>query len=562
MGEFPWITDETREFLAGGYLSPGETPESRLEDIANTSSDIFLEMGATHLQAELFRHELLHSLRNNHFSLSSPIWSNFGKARGLPISCFGSHVDDTLDSILQTSHEIGMMSKFGGGTAAFFGDVRGRGAPITDNGYSEGAVHFMRLYDTVQQVSRQGQTRRGATAVYLPVDHPDIMEFLDIRDDGNPIQQLSPAVTVPEGWMQSMLNGDKDKRRVWARVLERRSESGMPYIFFDDNANDKTSPYFDSKYKVRHSQLCSEIMLPTSTDESFVCCLASMNVATYDSWAESTAVGTLTIFLDTVIEEFLRKIEDDPERYRGLERARRFAENHRAIGIGQFGYHTYLQERGIPFGSLRATGITRTISREIQRESYKMSESLGDMLGRPPVAEELGLARRNVTTTAIAPTTSSAFIHGQVSQSIEPIRSNYYIRGLAKSTTVYKNPVLKQVLAEKYDADNDTVWDSILIHDGSVQHLDFMDEHDKEVFKTFAEISQLDVIVQASVRQQFIDQGQSLNLMIHPDTPAKDIHELHVEAWKRGIKSLYYQHSYSAAQEYNRDLMNCTSCQG
>lgn len=559
---FEWVTPETEAFLRGGYLLPGETAVERVKDIAY-HADLVLSgqrlakptRNSAPAYIEKFMGKFFEYMGRGFYSLASPIWSNYGRTRGLPISCFGSHISDTMDSILSTSHEIGMMSKYGGGTAAYFGDVRPRGTPITDNGTSNGSVHFMRLYDTLQSVTRQGSTRRGSTAVYLPIDHGDIDEFLNIRDDGNPIQQLSFAVTIPEGWMQSMLDGDKEKRRLWARVIQRRSESGMPYIFFEDNANNETSPYHGSKYRIRHSQLCAEIMLPTSEEESFVCCLSSMNMAKYDEWKDTDAVEVLTVFLDTVIEEFISAGRDVP----GLGRAIKFAERHRAIGIGVLGLHTYLQENMIPFGSVLANTISKQASQLIQAKSYAASEALGDLLGVPEVAKELGLHRRNVTTTAIAPTTSSAYILGQVSQSVEPLLSNHFIKGLAKSTEVFRNPTLRRVLAQ-HQRDTEEVWQDILRNDGSVQHLDFLSDLEKDVFRTAAEISQLDIIVMAADRQAYIDQGQSINLFIHPSATPRQVSDLHIEAWKRGLKTLYYQHSSSAAQAFNRDLLTCTAC--
>lgn len=560
---FEWVTPQTEATLRGGYLLGDETAVSRVRDVAY-HSDLVLagmmqEKGNAYSSAPTyvreFREKFFKYMGLGFYSLASPIWANYGRARGLPISCFGSHVSDTLDSILSTAREIGMMSKYGGGTAAYFGDVRGRGKPITDNGFSEGSVHFMQLFDTIQNVTRQGSTRRGSTAVYLPIDHGDILEFLNIREPKNPIQQLSYAVTIPEGWMQAMLDGDKDKQRLWLRVMQRRGESGMPYIFFEDNANDETSPYHGSEYRVRHSQLCAEIMLPTSEEESFVCCLSSMNMAKYDEWKDTDAVEVLTVFLDTVIEEFLAAGSSIP----GLERAVRFAERHRAIGIGILGFHTYLQENMIPFGSILANTLSKQASQAIQAKSYAASTELGRILGVPAVANQLGLNRRNTTTTAIAPTQSSSYILGQVSQSIEPLLSNHFIKGLAKTTEVFRNPTLTKVL-QTYSKDTPEVWQDILHNDGSVQHLDFLTPLEKDVFKTAGEISQLDIVVMAADRQQYIDQGQSLNLFIHPSATVKDISDLHIEGWKRGLKTFYYQHSNSAAQAFNRDLLICSAC--
>lgn len=300
---------------------------------------------------------------------------------------------------------------------------------------------------------------------------------------------------------------------------------------------------------------CSEIMLPSNEDESFVCCLSSMNLAKWDEWKDTNAVEVLIYFLDAVMEEFIRKSADLP----GLRRAHRFAKNHRALGLGALGWHSLLQQKFIPFGSLIANSLNNHIFRHINEATNRASNALAVAYGQAPVAAELRLGRRNTTLMAVAPTASSSFILGQVSPSIEPLHSNYHIKGLAKTTHVYRNPELEKFL-EELGMNNAETWASILRNDGSVQHLDIPDDA-KEVFKTFAEISQLDIIVQAATRQQWIDQGQSLNLMIHPDTPARDISQLYIEAWERGLKSLYYQHSINAAQKYNRDLLNCTACE-
>lgn len=544
MSEFYWLTDESRAFLSRGYLLDGVTPEERIKEIAAHAQSL--------LPGIDFEEKFLSYMRKGWYSLSSPVWSNFGLERGLPISCFGSYVPDTMDGIMTTAAEVGMMSKYGGGTSAYFGHVRGRGAPITNNGFSEGSVNFMRLFNTLIDVSKQGSTRRGSMAAYLPIEHQDIEEFLEIRSDGNEIQNLFFGVTVTDDWMHSMIDGDRDKRRVWAKVLQRRTEVGLPYILFHDNANHNTiEPY---KGKILASNLCTEIMLPANEDESFVCCLSSMNLLHYDEWKHTDAVEILTYFLDAVMSEFITKSENLPY----LNKAHNFAKRHRALGVGVLGWHSYLQSQMIPFESILANNINISIFKHLKEASYRASEHLAKLYGEPEVMN--GYGRRNSTLLAVAPTTSSAFILGQVSQSIEPLKSNYYVKDLAKFTYTFKNPYLKAHLAS-IGQDTPEVWQSILEHDGSVQHLDFLDDHAKSVFKTFSEISQLDIITQAANRQTYIDQGQSLNVMIHPDTPTRDLNALYIEAWRRGVKSLYYQHSINAAQKFNRELLTCSNCE-
>lgn len=545
---YAWLNEQSRAFLSGGYLLPGVTPEQRLREIAERAEQLLPGMTG-------FADRFLDYLGRGWYSLASPVWANFGLERGLPISCFGSHVPDSMEGILGAAAEVGMMSKYGGGTSAYFGDLRGRGSPIRDNGQSEGAVNFMRLFDTLIDVTKQGATRRGSFAAYLPLDHSDAPEFLKIRSEGNPIQNLFFAVTVSDSWLEGMVAGDSEKRETWARVLQQRSEVGLPYILFTDNAN-RGAPdvYRERGLKVRSSNLCSEIMLPVAEDESFVCCLSSMNLLHFDEWHGTDAVELLVYFLDAVMSEFIEKSRELPH----LERAHRFAVRHRALGLGVLGWHSYLQSQFVPLGSLSAAGLNQRIFRAIREAADGASVELARRYGEPQLLE--GYGRRNATLMAVAPTTSSSFILGQVSQSIEPLRSNYYVRDLAKSVTTFRNPQLKELLVQR-GKDTPAVWRSILEHDGSVAHLDFLEDSEKSVFATFGEVSQLDLVIQAGQRQEFIDQGQSLNLMVHPDTPTRDLNALHLEAWRRGLKSLYYQHSVNAAQEFNRDLLTCTACE-
>ena len=447
-----------------------------------------------------------------------------------------------------------MMTKMGGGTSAYFGKLRARGSEIRDNGQSAGSVHQMQMFDKLITVVSQGKTRRGNFAAYLDIDHPDIMEFLTIRSEGSPIQDLSFGVCVPSQWLKEMKEGDAAKRKVWAKVLQIRSEFGFPYIQFTDNANNTVDVYKDKGMKIYASNLCSEIMLPSNEKESFVCCLSSMNLLHFDEWYQTDAVKLMVYFLDTVMEEFIEKASD----IKFMDRAVAFAKNHRALGLGRLGWHSYLQSKMIPFESLEAKMHNVKIAKYIHEESYKASAELAQMFGEPELLK--GYGRRNTTLNADAPTKSSAFILGQVSESNEPAKANYYIKDLAKIKYTVKNPYLEKLLEEKGQNTQD-VWNSILMNAGSVQHLEFLTDHEKLVFKTFAEISQREVIIQASQRQKYIDQGQSLNLMVHPSVPTKDVNSLMLEAEELGIKALYYQYSVNAAQAFTRDILNCVSCE-
>lgn len=556
--EFTWLNNHSRQFLAAGYLTEGATPEERIWEIAQHAEYL--------LQMPGFADKFYDYMSRGFFSLASPIWSNFGKKRGLPVSCFGSHIDDDMGSILYTQAEVGMMSKMGGGTSGYFGKVRHRGAPVKDNGEASGAVHIMQLFESMVDVVSQGSVRRGRFSPYLPIDHDDLMEFLEIGTEGNPIQQLTHGVTVSNAWMQEMIDGDPQKRTIWARVLQRRGEMGYPYIFFSDNANDgAVDVYKDQKHRIQASNLCTEIMLPSDNNWSFVCVLSSINLLHYEQWKDTDAVETMVCFLDAVITEFIEKLEayrdssdrDDQQTFLFMERAYNFAKENRAIGLGALGWHSLLQSKKAAFNSQTAYNLNHEIFKTIQERSYKASEQLAERFGEPKVLK--GYGRRNATLNAVAPTTSSAFILGQVSQSIEPIWSNVYVKDIAKIKVTIKNPYLMELLEEK-QKNTPEVWKNIRDQDGSVQHLDFLTDEEKEVFKTYAELDQLDIIYQAAARQPYIDQGQSLNIIVHPDMPTKDVNNIHVTAWKQGLKSLYYQHSMNAAQKFSQKKA-CVSCE-
>ena len=556
---FEWLNENSRKFLAAGYLGEGLCAEERIANIAKRAEGI--------LQMPGFADKFYYYMSEGYYSLASPVWSNFGKARGLPISCFGSHIDDDIGNILYTQSEVGMMSKLGGGTSGYFGKIRPRGAAIKNNGEASGAIHIMRLFESMVDVVSQGSVRRGRFSPYLPIDHADIMEFLEIGSEGNPIQELTHGVTVTNDWMQDMIDGDVEKRTVWAKVLQSRGEMGYPYIFFTDNANNGAADvYKDKKLPIYASNLCTEIMLPSNHDWSFVCVLSSINLLHYDKWKDTDAVQTMVYFLDAVITEFLEKLEsyknspdrEDQQTFLFMERAYNFAKENRALGMGTLGWHSLLQSKMLPFDSQQAYDLNSEVFKTLKEYSYKASEHLAEKFGEPELLK--GYGRRNATLNAIAPTTSSAFILGQVSQGIEPIWSNIYVKDIAKIKTTIKNPFLIKLLKEK-GMDTQEVWRDIRDRDGSVQHLDFLSENEKETFKTYSEIDQLVIIYQAANRQNHLDQGQSLNIIVHPDTPTKEINKIHITAWKLGLKSLYYQHSMNAAQKF-KQKKECASCEG
>jgi ribonucleoside-diphosphate reductase alpha chain len=533
-----WLNEDSRTFLSRGYIT--ESPEQRIKDVANTAE--------RYLKIEGFAKKFEDYMTRGFYSLSTPVWINFGKDKGLPVSCYGSNVDDTLDSILNGSREVGMMSKYGGGTSAFLGNIRARGTKISTGGTADGPVHYARLYDTTVDVCKQSEARRGACAVWLPVEHNDILEFLDIGTEGNPIQNLQYGVTVTDAWIAEMKAGDGDKRKIWAKIIQRRNEFGFPYIMFKDNSNNN-SPYKELGLDITASNLCSEIQLPTDSFNSFVCCLGSINLLHWDEIKATDAIEVYTMFLNAVMDEFVNKSYNMP----GMKRAWRFANDHRALGLGVLGYHSLFQSKLINFDSLQAKQLNYDIFSTLKEKSEAASRWLHDEKGYRSI--RTGYA--NTTLVAIAPTKSSSFILGQVSMGIEPIKSNYFIKDLAKSKTIYKNPFLIQEL-DKYGLNTPEVWEGILKRDGSVQHLDFPT---KEVFKSFVEISPKEIVLQAAQRQHFIDQSQSLNLMIHPSVSAKDINTLYLYAHEEGVKTLYYQFSQSSAQSFARDILECSSCE-
>jgi len=920
--KYYWLNKDSRKFLERGYLFEGETAEERIIDIAKSAEK--------YLGIDGFAEKFEEYMSRGFYSLSSPIWSNFGRERGLPISCFGSYIPDTMGGILGKLSEVGIMTKMGGGTSAYFGELRGRGESISSGGESTGSVHFMELYDKLMNVVSQGNVRRGSFAAYLPIDHLDIEEFLKIKGDGHEIQEMSIGVCVSNDWMRKMLDGDKEARKIWGLVIKKRFETGYPYIFFTDNVNDNAPQvYKDKGLKINHSNLCvtgdqrvvsslglltarelyeigeniqlfdnnnivnsspmrlieknadvfkitlengmshtitsyhkiavkdgisqkhdsfqevltknvacedlkigdsvaiqtnkglfgnnnmpkeafllglyqadgtqnkdfimidlwendfdlleevqsyhdyvcdkyntqksshnnreynnpqffdcvvqegsdskkrlcgkalkkalnfekgyvpdwiwssdeetqwqyirglyyadgtvfksksngepiqialasidrdflseiqiilanlgmqssirilrksgqsllpdgrgghkfyktadcyrliignkndalifnentkfldrknitiedreyrdntkkfykiqsieyvgkedvycvtvdsekhhwvcngfvthncSEIFLSNDEEESFVCDLSSLNLEKWDEIIETDAIEILTYFLDAVMTEFIDKTDG----ITFMEAPRRFAIRQRALGIGVLGWHSLLQSRMIPFESMDAKFLNLEIWKAIREKTDKATQELAKLFGEPELL--VGYGRRNTTTLAVAPTTSSSFILGQVSPSIEPLNSNYYVKNLAKGKFTYKNPYLISLLKEK-DMDTLEIWKDILIRGGSVQHLLFLSQEEKDVFKTFGEISQKEIIIQAAQRQKFIDQGQSLNMLISPNTKPKDVNELIIFAWEQGIKSLYYQRSSNPSQELARSILTCSSCE-
>jgi ribonucleotide reductase alpha subunit len=689
--DYYWLNSHSRLFLERGYLEPDVTPEQRIRQIADNAESI--------LKVKGFADKFEGYMKRGFYSLATPVWCNFGNKRGLPVSCFGSFVEDKMESILTKAAEVGIMSKMGGGTSGYFGDLRPRGTKISVGGESSGAVHFMEIFDKISEVISQGSARRGSFAAYMPIEHDDIEEFLRIRSEGHSIQNMSIGITVTDKFMKDLIDGDKDKRKIWAKVIQKRFETGYPYIMFVDTAN-KNAPkvYKDKKLKIKASNLCvspdtmlltregnlkigehegrrvevwngkqwsqttivktgedqkllrvaiigrefddydtetffrtnlkvteyhkfylkdgsevrasdlnpgdmlipftnpagrtfrpevleineeketsvtycvheplehkavfngiltgncSEIQLFSDEQHSFVCVLSSLNLLHWDEIVETDAVETMVMFLDSVCEEFIQKTEG----VKYMEAPRQFAMKQRALGLGALGWHSYLQSKMIAFESMEAKLKNAEIWKIVRERADKATEKMSEDYGEPELLK--GYGRRNVTTLAVAPTTSSSFILGQVSPSIEPLNSNYFVKNLAKGKFTYKNPYLKETL-KKYEKNDEDTWKTILVKGGSVQHLEFLTNEEKDVFKTFGEISQKEIVIQAAQRQKYIDQAQSLNLMIPPSTSPKDVNNLLIEGWEMGVKTFYYQRSANPAQELARSILTCSSCE-
>jgi len=550
MSKYDWYTPLSEVFMGRGYFHNNSTIQDRVEAIARNVGDRFKD--------EEIYSKVKDYIERGFYVLPSPVWSNVGAGRGSGISCFNTHFGDSIESIIRGNAEVGMLCKIGGGTSGYFGEVRSAGSPISTGGTTFGSAHFLQMPSTTKNVISQGNTRRGEFAGYQDITHGDIVEWLRINGEGSPLQRLPYGICVTDEWLKEMKAGDAEKRNIWALVLDSRNRTGFPYIFFTDNVNNGTvDVYKDKGIKIKSSNMCTEILLPSTDEESFVCNLIGMNLVKYDEWKNTDAVRIALYIADAVLSDFIDLHRDTPF----IERTVKFAERHRAIAIGASGYHSYLQSKMIPFESMEAKFENVKIFKSIQEQAYTASREMATKYGKPEMLADDKYDRRHTTLTAVAPNTSSSFIMGQQSQSIEPYVSNYYIKKSSNVKHAVRNPYL-EVLLEERGKNTVEVWESILKKDGSVKHLDFLSEQEKLVFRTFIEISQMEIIIQASARAKYIDQGQSLNLMIHPSTPTKDVNALILKAHELGVKTLYYQLGQNAAQEFARDVLSCEGCAG
>jgi ribonucleoside-diphosphate reductase alpha chain len=555
-GEAPsWMGEEGYVTLKGGYLFGPETPREMYVRVARAAS-IYYE------NSQYWEEKFFDAMWKNWLCPASPILSNMGLSRGFPISCNSIHVGDSVDSIFMKNHELAILSKNGAGVGIYLGDVRGRGASIKGNGKSEGIIPWAKVYDTTTLSVSQGSTRRGASAIYLPIEHLDIEEFINLRrpigDVNRRCLNINHGISISNDWMISMLGGDKKKRLLWQEILKARVETGEPYLFFSDHVNDANPETYKARdLKVVTSNICTEITLYTDPDHSFVCCLSSLNLVWWDEWKDSDLPNVAVRFLDAVLQEYIQKTEG----VLGMEASRRSAIKGRAIGIGVLGWHTLLQEMMLPFDGFEAMQLNSQIFRTIRKKSDEETGKLAIELGEPEWC--VGSGRRNTHCLAVAPTVSNSTISGGYSAGIEPISANVFSQKSAKGTFIRKNPTLEKLLSSR-DMNTSEIWVSINENNGSVQHLDCLSQDEKAVFLTAREINQHAIIKQAVQRQKWVDQGQSVNLFFGTNADPKYIHQVHVAAWEAGLKTLYYLRSEGVIKGDMafRSKDECLACEG
>jgi ribonucleoside-diphosphate reductase alpha chain len=583
--EFGWVlgvdypewgnTDVYCKTISKGYLLPGETPRDAYRRAANAA--------AKRLYKPELAEKFFDYIWNNWLGLATPVLANMGTDRGLPISCFGIDVADSIHDIGSKNLEMMMLAKHGGGVGIGVNMLRPSGSPISNsNGTTDGVVPFCKIYDSTILATSQGNVRRGAASVNLNIEHGDFWDWIEIREPKGDVNRqslnLHQCVVVSDKFMRRLEEGDDEARKRWSKVIQKRKATGEPYIMYRGNVNKQNpEPYKHNGLKVYMTNICSEITLHTDESHSFVCCLSSLNLAKYEEWKDTDLVYYSTFFLDGVLEEFIQKAKN----MKGFENSVRSAEKGRALGLGVLGWHTYLQQRGVPFEGLQAQLETRKIFSHIKMESDRASRDMARIYGEPLWCRGFGV--RNTHLRAIAPTVSNSKLSGNVSAGIEPWAANVFTEQSAKGTFIRKNPTLERLL-KKIGANTKEVWDQILADGGSVQEvaalepwfyqrgkLVHQDELDsmidsvpvKDVFKTFKEINQLDLVIQAGLRQQYIDQAVSLNLAFPSEATPKWINQVHMEAWRQGVKTLYYMRTESvlrgdiASKAMNPDCLSC-----
>jgi ribonucleoside-diphosphate reductase alpha chain len=554
--DYPEFFDEiSLATISKGYLLPGETPKKAYRRVAHAA--------ASRLKRPDLENKFFKLIWNGWLGLASPVLSNMGTDRGLPISCFGVDTPDSIRGIGLTNAELMKLTSVGGGVGISLSRIRERGTEIRGNGKSEGIVPWAKIYDSSIIATNQGNVRRGAASVNLDINHGDIDEFLEIRrPKGDPNRQclnLHQCVVVDDVFMRKLESRDSESMNRWAKILKARMETGEPYIMFKDNVN-KANPmaYMMNNLDVSMTNICTEITLHTDEEHSFICCLSSLNLAKYDEWKDTDTVELSTYFLDGVMQEFIDKTQGTDSMVRTHNHARKG----RALGLGVMGWHTFLQQKNLPFNSIASTAHTHNIFSDLKVKAEAASRKLAVEYGEPLWCRGTGM--RNTHLLAIAPTVSNSVITGGISAGIEPLPANIYTFNGAKGTFIRKNKVLEELLESKGE-NKDQWWDQMLSDGGSVMGLPdtVLTPDEKEQFLTFPEINQLELVRQAAIRQRYIDQTQSLNLSFDPSDSPKWINQVHLEAWKLGIKTLYYLRTDSVIKgDLGSRMADCVACDG
>ena len=562
-------TEVYKKTIAGGYLLQGETPRDAYMRVSNA---VARRLYKPELAEKFFEY-----IWQGWLCLASPVLSNTGTDRGLPISCFGIDVADSIQDIGQKNLEMMLLAKHGGGVGIGVNMIRPAGARITGNGTSDGVVPFCKIYDSTILATNQGSVRRGAASVNINIEHDDFLDWIEIREPKGDVNRqslnLHQCAVVGDKFMRKLEAGDQEERKRCGKLIQKRKATGEPYILFKGNTN-KVNPeaYKANGLKVHMTNICSEITLHTDESHSFVCCLSSLNLEKYDEWKDTNLVYDATWFLDGVLEEFIQRAKG----LRGFENSVRSAVKGRALGLGVLGWHSLLQKNGIAFEGLLAQFKTREIFSKIKIETERASRALAEIYGEPLWCAGTGM--RNTHLRAVAPTVSNSKLSGNVSPGIEPWAANVFTEQSAKGTVIRKNNELKKVF-RKVGIDTKETWDKVLADGGSVQDIKELDgwfydhrgrltqeddgEAVKNVFKTFKEINQLELINQAGIRQDYIDQSVSLNLAFPSEATPRWMNTVHMEAWKRGIKTLYYVRTESvlrgdiAAAAMDPDCLSC-----
>jgi ribonucleoside-diphosphate reductase alpha chain len=540
--------------LADRYLLKNETPQDMFERVSCAYAD-----NQEHAQ------RLYEYMSKLWFMPATPVLANGGTVRGLPISCFLNEVPDSMEGIAGIFHENTFLASGGGGIGTLWSNVRSINESIKDRGTSSGIIPFLKTQDSYTLAISQGSLRRGSSAAYLDISHPEIEEFVDIRrpTGGDPNRRslnLHHGVCISDEFMQALetnkdweLKSPKDgnvigvvkPRDLWIKILNARIETGEPYILYTGNVDKNRSKVYEANgLKCKTSNLCIEVMLTTGLDyqdkeRTAVCCLSSLNLEHYDAWKDNTLfIEDIYRFLDNVLEDFIKRAPDS------IQNAKYSAMMERSVGLGVMGFHSFLQSKNTPIEGVAAKSWNKQIFKHIRAEADKANLKLAEEKGSCPDAERVGIKARFSNLLAVAPTASISIIANSTSPAIEPLAANCFTQKTLSGSFVVKNQHLEKLLIEK-ERNNDKTWSSIATNEGSIQHLDFFTKEEKDIFKTAIEINQKWLIEHAADRQEFIDQGQSLNLFVPANISKKELHDLHFSAWKKGVKSLYYCRSVS-----------------